>query len=642
MARMLKVIILIGLVVATSGVMGADQPMAADFKKRARELKLSQKRAWQKMLLMPDRWFGREKSLVDDRRFFLSPDGRGDPAVELDATLDALVQPAAYRSPGLEHHPRCIFTARYAWLQKALGVTDEQLPAVSCPEYQTFRQNANYQKISLVFSHYYLNNPASMFGHTFLRFHKPAKEGEDGVLDDLLNFSAMIPDPDDWLYPFKGMAGGYDGKFALMPYYLKLQEYSNYESRDLWEFELNFTREQLDFVPALVWEWGWFSIDYYYLDDNCSTVLLSALEAIDSDLRLTRDVGVYMTPGDTLNTVMRQRGLVKGDQYRPSILSRYVYRVRQLKGAGERTTLAKLVKRRNGKIDDLWEGCDEGCEARILDTALDFVDYSEQIAGSNQALMYKDLRGAMLSRRAKLKVKPATFEQEKPLSGSPGQAHASAWVAAGAGLRQNGEDFTELHLRPALHDWVAAQRRGFSAGTELGLLDTRMRVDQKHRRGYLESLGIVNLLSLPPAYYLIQKNAWQFRLGYEKFSAYHDKNSIHQKWGVVYGVGQAWAFGDGFLGYGLINADAGWDKTDKNRFSLDPRFSLGLKKSWGLWGVTTLNIEAARYFSKDPEDILQSKLTWALGLGDDWETRLAWTQRNKKESEGVLAIGRYF
>lgn len=65
---------------------GADDPYLSDLLNRAAERRLHRERAWEVLLHYRPRGEER-KSLVDDPRFFLSPEGKTDPEAELAATL---------------------------------------------------------------------------------------------------------------------------------------------------------------------------------------------------------------------------------------------------------------------------------------------------------------------------------------------------------------------------------------------------------------------------------------------------------------------------------------------------------------------------------------------------------------------------
>ncbi|MHC4489352.1 MAG: DUF7843 domain-containing protein [Planctomycetota bacterium] len=70
-------------------------------------------RYWHILLHYKEGLFG-AKSLIDDDRFFLSPEGKSDPKAELAATIDAF-----FSGDGTGNdHPRCRFPARLEWTRK--------------------------------------------------------------------------------------------------------------------------------------------------------------------------------------------------------------------------------------------------------------------------------------------------------------------------------------------------------------------------------------------------------------------------------------------------------------------------------------------------------------------------------------------
>ncbi|HBZ93219.1 MAG TPA: hypothetical protein DEO91_05800, partial [Pseudomonas sp.] len=103
------------------------------------------------------------RSYVDDDDFFLAKNGDSDPAAELQATLEALYQPAELG----DRHPQCIYPARTRWLKAQLQLND--LPNPDCAEYRNWIADVNPHSTVLVFPAAYLNSPSSMFGHTLLR-----------------------------------------------------------------------------------------------------------------------------------------------------------------------------------------------------------------------------------------------------------------------------------------------------------------------------------------------------------------------------------------------------------------------------------------------------------------------------------------
>src|SRR3972149_7324685 len=98
-------------------------PYRAELKESATRLHPPDDRYWHAPLHYKPGLFGTE-SLVDDRKFFLSPDGKHDPSAELDAAIDGLF------ADGEEEQTisRCRFPARYEWLIRRLGGAPTKLP----------------------------------------------------------------------------------------------------------------------------------------------------------------------------------------------------------------------------------------------------------------------------------------------------------------------------------------------------------------------------------------------------------------------------------------------------------------------------------------------------------------------------------
>ena len=78
--------------------------------------------------------------------------------------------------------------------------------------------------VSLIFASSYLSNPASMFGHTFLRLGRRATGHDDVLRDNTLNFAANAGNYGGMLYAVKGLLGLYPGQYTVMPYYMKIPE----------------------------------------------------------------------------------------------------------------------------------------------------------------------------------------------------------------------------------------------------------------------------------------------------------------------------------------------------------------------------------------------------------------------------------
>ncbi len=308
----------------------------------------------------PTLWGG-WKSEADGPAFFLAEeDGKHDPAAELEATIRAFFSrewvqtpdwlPAAGRAedpggeavegPGSERrpvsaaiapwrvlpHPLCRFPARLAFLEDVLGIRQEELPQVVCPGLEEFRQAMSVTGVDLVFSSYYLNNPASAFGHTFLRIERAGslvRGVRRDLLDFAIDFSADVDTRNSLAYVVKGLTGRFPGRFHRIPYYYKVREYSDYESRDIWEYQLALEKRQMDALVDHIWELGWTHFDYFYLDENCAYHILGAIDAVLPDLSLLEGLKSFVLPADTVKVLEAVDGLVTGVHYRPSLRTQF-------------------------------------------------------------------------------------------------------------------------------------------------------------------------------------------------------------------------------------------------------------------------------------------------------------------------------
>src|SRR5512147_799158 len=93
----------------------------------AREMSLQSDRYWDVFLHYKRSGSGK-KSLVDDPRFFLAPDGKTNPSAELEATIRGFFREVEAG----DDHPRCRFAARYAWLKERLDIDESRLPPAAC------------------------------------------------------------------------------------------------------------------------------------------------------------------------------------------------------------------------------------------------------------------------------------------------------------------------------------------------------------------------------------------------------------------------------------------------------------------------------------------------------------------------------
>ncbi len=491
---------------------------------RARALGLARSTLWLRLGHWRKNTFSGYTSEADGEGFFLSSRGREDPQAELTATLRAFFQPPPARVPpeGAAHrgelHPRCRFPARYDWLKARLGMDEARLPPVSCPGYREFLEILQPAGITLVFSSYYLNNPASAFGHTFLRIRKdgPRQPGDGReLLDYGIDFAANVDTSNPILYAFKGLTGLFPGTFSKMPYYVKVREYNDFESRDLWEYDLKLTQEQVDRVVAHIWELGSTYFAYYYTTENCSYHVLGALEVASSQLSLLEHLGWPIIPADTVKALRYNPGLIDSVSYRPSNRTAFRQRLGSLDG-DEQHALVGLMREPHSALPRAWS---VERQARVLDVALDLADF--QYARDLVVDLEErdpdgvELQLSLLRRRAKLGVVSVPPEFAPPFRQQPLLGHDSARLGLGPGYSPTHGFFHELSWRAALHD-LGDPSVGYPEGAAIEFMPIELRYYAERGRMEFTEGSLVRITSLSPLTSFIRQLSWRVDVGAER------------------------------------------------------------------------------------------------------------------------------
>ncbi len=504
---------------AAAGESGPDPTYLPELLAAARGKSLAEDRAWLRLGHWRKKVFGGWESEADGPGFFLSPQGKTDPAAELEATLGgffaagdgAPADGTKLADPSLEH-PQCRFPARFAWLAGALRIDPARLPPKSCPRFEVFWRKVSARSATLVFSSYYLNNPASAFGHTFLRLGKEevASGGERlDLIDQAVDFAAIATTSNAVLYAFEGLFGFFRGEFSARPYFYKVREYADYESRDLWEYELSLDQRQLAMLVAHLWELGQTWFDYYYVSENCSYQILGALEAADSNLDLLSHVGLATLPADSVKALFANPGLVRAVRYRPSARTQLQARTAGFTGAD----LDLVQTLAEGHDPEALGAIPTDERVRVVDAALDLVDvrYGRDIlVGADPAA--DRLRQRLLVTRSAIGVPSPPLLIPPPPAGGPERGHGSLRLGLGAAATREEGPVGLIEGRMALHA-LADPPAGFSPRTQLEFFKALLSVADRQGAVRLEDASLVEVTSLNPIDRFEQRVSWKMRLG---------------------------------------------------------------------------------------------------------------------------------
>jgi len=602
----------------------------------AHEQRLSNNRLWRLLLHYRKGLFGREESGIDDPHFFLSKNGRTNLAAELDATLTALVT----SSPSVsEEPPQCRYPARTAWLRKELP-SGSQIPDPPCPRFENWKSQMSPDSVSVVFASYYMNNPASMYGHTFLRFNQKKHGGDQGLLDYAMDYAAEVNTHNGILFALYGLTGGYRGRFSTLPYYMKVQQYSNLESRDLWEYTLNLSTEGVERITEHLWELGHTSMAYYFLNKNCSYQLLPLLEVGDPSLHLSESFVLKTVPADTLRILSEQPGPVSAPSLRPSHVRQMLERRSHL--SPEEVRLAgKLTESRKKKraIREL-KALAPDRQALVLDSAYDLFRYRVGFHRDQPAAVLQEERELLLL-RSRLEISLRTTNEVHSFQViPPDQGHKSGRVGVGFGFSSHSM-FEEVSARPAIHD-LEADPSGFVSGSQLEMLDLRLRFDNDRKVGYLEDLTLLNLESLSAWDRWIHSPSWNLKTG---LSVARDVDRDPEK-SLYYGLnlGSGLAFESHLwrreMIYGLAEADSGAGSVFDQGYRLGGGGRTGLLLELARFWRVHLTADFLRYPLGDIRSTTKLHLIQVFSLSRNLEFRST-LERQNTYKEALFTLNLY-
>ena len=472
---------------------------------KAARSRLGESPQWARILLYMPRWLGSPTSMADRSDFFLSPDGGKHPSKELMATIESFFAPWS-GAPDL--HPLCRYPRRLKFIESSLSV---KLPVEfhqACKAYHVWREENSIKGISLVFASNYLNNPASLYGHTFLRLHRNRDDGTGAspLLDYAVNFAANPTTDHPILYPLFGMTGRFFGTFSLMPYYVKVQEYNNAESRDLFEYPLTLTDDEVDSFMAMLWEVGPYGIRYWYMDENCSYVLLAMIAASKPELDVVDHFPGVVSPKDTL-LVLKPTRILGTPVRRPSAMTRFKVRRADL-APEELAILGRQIKRRD--LMSEIKNADPASKARMLDALLAWIAWEEKLAGSKMPEKQSKLWSQTLAGRANLGVTSLPLDLNKNPVTSPEEGHKSHRTYLALRSIERGPSELMFGLRLTLHDF-ASPPAGYSPDQETTMGDFQGVVRKKNDGSLMvewERFTWVRILSVPSYDSMLPSPAW--------------------------------------------------------------------------------------------------------------------------------------
>jgi hypothetical protein len=584
----------------------------------------SRSQQWLSYLNMKSGLFSYQSRVRRESVFFVSVDGFKNPLSELEESLQIFTNPESFLKRNLGH-PQCLFPARYKILQRDLKIST---PSVTCPALAMWKKQFHATSVSIMFASQFISNPASIMGHTFLKFNNPQKP-------EFMNLSVgyaaeMEKDVGPFSYAYNGLLGGFKGTFSVFPYHEKFHEYSNMENRSLWEYQLRLTQEEVEFLLDTIWELkNTAQIDYFFATDNCSYALAFALQTVKPEKNLVEGFGPYVAPYVTLLRLERE-GLIASEKLYPSLRTKVMTQY-SLLSTVEKNLLWRTLNKKSLSPE---------LSTKNLDLLLDYTSLQRQ---KNEGFLPEDLvmlEKETLFARSQLGTIESSINYEES---SPLASHKPRSFTLGYLTNKNSLQTNVLGFRSGIHSSMDSEL-GFLSNSAFNFLEIELLYEHSKNKTYLKNFKLIEVQNSPALHPLAPLLSWSFlaeqRLDLISFCNTCTVTSLRPGAGISLDIAKSFSVStlievDYESGKHLPLSDRLWSRLDLTVvLKANPRIKF-LQK--GIYGYDLLHTETFPYISS--ESLLRLNITKQLDLGlelhryhffkkqpDFWQTKIGFVQ----------------
>jgi hypothetical protein len=513
-------------------------------------IEFSKNKQWLKLL--------NYKSVNSSQSYITSPDFFLTKAIdkssinELKATVSAFYLPIAEHGTA-DEHAQCVFPARLYLIQQHLNLNSfGKLPVIECPKYQLWRKQIKHNSVSIVFASGYMSNPASMYGHLLLKFGDVEKRNQ--LLDTSLNYGAIVPDEENPLiYVLRGIFGGYDASFSDQQFFKHKHNYANVELRDMWEYKLALSSEDIDFIIKHLWEVLPTKFDYYFMDENCAFHFARLIELVLEQPIISQD-SLWVLPNSVatgLTKVMyKEKPLLKEVKFVPSretILHNYFEQLT----VAQRGIASSIIFHDFSFLIEEYERLSNDEKKIIVEALFQYINVVEK--KNKPSNKVNKSKRKLINERLKLPAGKAIHYTNLKKDNAPHLAREPSKFSLGILSVDQKKTYGTSGFRMTYFDDLSSSL-GRSDYSNLEMFDIELITDESQTKVLKLDVVDIKSLYLPSIPWRDEvASAWTVRGGYEQYS----KTCIDCGIYFVEGsIGKSIRLGSEALGYALIGGKA--------------------------------------------------------------------------------------
>lgn len=466
------------------------------------QTKLYENPYWSKLL-----HYTNGESEIDSDNFFISKDGKNDLKKELFETINSLENG--------QNNVLCRFPLRVKWLKENIPSLEKDIVNYSCSELDEFLSSIDAKHVTMVFPTAHINSPASMYGHTFLRV---SSNEETPLISNAVNFAAKTDDTNGLIFAYKGLFGEYEGRYSILPYYEKIKEYNNLEQRDIWEYDLDLTQDEIDRLVLHAFELKDSYSDYFFFKENCSYNILWLLEVARHDLDLVSHFTFKTVPLDSIK-ILKSYNLIKDSRFRYS-------NMRKMKNIlEEKIENKEHLKTYVNEEEPLNETLSADDKISYLDFKILYLQYQRANNEYDKDEYLKKYLKLLKERSSYNKA--SVYDIKTPFD--PLNSHDSAKIS----LFYDSTDSFELGLKPVYND-IYDISEGYLEGAYIDFFDLNIK-KTKDENVKVDKFTLLKIKSLAQQDMIFKPLSWGIDLGYEHFKDQSDYLKIKPEAGFTFG-----------------------------------------------------------------------------------------------------------
>ncbi len=544
----------------------AEEINRADFWiKKSQKSALSQDVEWKSLL-----HYKQSSSIITDDFFFLEKDGKNNPQLELEKTISEF-----FRTDKSDNtHAICRYPARLKWISQKLINIKNYLPNPNCSELRSYLQNTSAEEIHMVFASENVNSLISMMGHSFLKITGHVKHKKvTHALGYFANFDTNNPISS----VFNALFSGTSGVYLLEPYNKKIIEYNDNEKRNIWEYKINFTPEQINTLMLHIWEMKQVNVKYNFVTHNCGSALLYLLYVVDPNLR---DSYSYLdAPIDIIKNIDR-KGYIGGIELSPADSYRFRMLSSQISQADRTKILSFLT---NGDVKNFDHYSSQN-KANIFEATRIVTNYKLVNKDIGQE-KYENLINSINQESEKLPSPNTPLKIKNPL-----QKSDSSRISLGYKNQGYNKDYLNFSFYP-IYNSINDNNSEYFNEFELQIANIEGGYYTQNNRTRIDNIDLVKMKNIIPYDSLVDGISGSFRTNIERERFDSESNKMFPNISFGAGLGKN-IFSEQILAYTM--AGFGYSYFQHTNLSYAAP-EIGVLFKQGNFGK--INVRYTKYFS---------------------------------------------